>query len=287
MKKTAAYLRKRASDPGWYNTWIQSPAWLKGFGAALAVCLLVYTTNALWGTLSPGSVWGIAYGGAALLLFVLLAIYGLRRRTRRVKGLHRAWYLLQFHVYGGVLFMLLVLMHSNFRIPDGALTWWLWFLSMWIVVSGMIGSIIQKWIPLKLNNNLSTEVNLGRIPELIEEARKRAEKTVSAGGQEVKSFYATHIAHLMAAPKPRWNYLLDTAGATRRFVSQFDLQKRFLATADQRCLDELYRILHHKLEIDAHYTLQRLLRGWLYAHIPVAMLLVALLAAHLVAVFYY
>ena len=287
MKKTAVYQRKRVSDPGWYNTWIQSPLWLKGFGATVAACGIVYLVNAMWGRLSPGNAWGITYGSLALVLFVLLALYGIRRRTRRVKGLHRAWYLLQFHVYGGVLFLLFMLMHSNFNVPDGTLTGWLWGLSIWIVVSGLLGNVIQKWIPAKLNNNLSTEVNFGRIPELVEETKKRAEKCVAGGGEEVQSFFAKHIAPLMAAPHARFRYVLDTAAAIHRYEHRFTLQRKYVSEADKKRLNELEKILSDKLTIDAHYTLQRILRGWLYLHIPVSVLLLALIVAHLIAVFYY
>ena len=42
-----------------------------------------------------------------------------------------------------------------------------------------------------------------------------------------------------------------------------------------------------KLEIDAHYTLQRALRGWLYFHAPPSLLLLALVAVHVATVLYY
>ena len=39
--------------------------------------------------------------------------------------------------------------------------------------------------------------------------------------------------------------------------------------------------------MDAHFTLQQILRMWLYLHLPGSLLLLALLAAHLYSVWAY
>ena len=43
----------------------------------------------------------------------------------------------------------------------------------------------------------------------------------------------------------------------------------------------------YALEIDAHYTLQKVLRGWLLLHIPVSILIFVLLVIHIFTVTYY
>ena len=55
----------------------------------------------------------------------------------------------------------------------------------------------------------------------------------------------------------------------------------------QRKLDDLQAMYKTKLEIDAHYTLQKALRWWLYLHVPVSIVLIVLLALHIFAVVYY
>ncbi len=42
-----------------------------------------------------------------------------------------------------------------------------------------------------------------------------------------------------------------------------------------------------KMELDAHFTLQRLLRLWPIIHVPPAMCLLAAIAVHIAAVVYY
>jgi hypothetical protein len=39
--------------------------------------------------------------------------------------------------------------------------------------------------------------------------------------------------------------------------------------------------------MDAHYTLQRTLRWWLYGHVPFALVLIAVVAFHIFSVLYY
>jgi hypothetical protein len=60
-----------------------------------------------------------------------------------------------------------------------------------------------------------------------------------------------------------------------------------LPTEEREKLDELERLYRAKLEIDAHFTLQRPLRWWLYAHLPPAIVLLALLLLHLYTVLFY
>ena len=50
---------------------------------------------------------------------------------------------------------------------------------------------------------------------------------------------------------------------------------------------ERKRLFRAKLEIDAHYTLQQPLRWWLYTHLPVSFVVLALLALHLYTVLFY
>ena len=45
-------------------------------------------------------------------------------------------------------------------------------------------------------------------------------------------------------------------------------------------------IVSEKLDLDAHMSLQRVLRAWLVLHIPAAMALLGLLAVHIIAVVY-
>jgi len=101
---------------------VQRPEWLWGFAAAAGALLLAYGVGATLVSAEAGNAWGVVYGSLAAALLAAVALLGVRRRTMRL-GLGRAQDWAQFHVYGGTLFMLLVLMHTGFRWPRAALTW--------------------------------------------------------------------------------------------------------------------------------------------------------------------
>ncbi len=287
MKKTAIYQRKRAGAPGWFNKWVQSPQWLIGFAIVATVCLAVYASGVLVWQTTPRSGLGMSYGIAAALVAVAVVAYGGRRRAQRIRSLGRTWYYLEVHVYGGAIFLLLMLMHSGFQLPTGVLTAWLWGASLWLTASGLFGLALQKWIPTLLASGLSVEVHLDRIPELITEMRERAEALMHNAAEPVRALYRREVAPVMVGPQPRWIYFIDATGGFRSRARRFDHLRGLLAESDRAALNELQDLYRTKLEMDAHYTLQRTLRAWLYLHIPVSLLMFGLLLLHVFFVFYY
>lgn len=287
MKKTAIYQRKRAGAPAWFNKWVQSPQWLLGFGVVSAVCLALYVSGVFFWQTTPRSGLGMSYGIAAALVALAVVAYGGRRRLQRVRSLGRSWYYLEVHVYGGVIFLLLMLMHSAFRLPQGILTGWLWAASLWLTGSGLFGLVLQKWIPTLLASGLSVEVHLDRIPELITEMRERAQGVVNTAAEPVRALYRRDVAPVMVGPQPRWIYFIDATGGFRSKSRRFERLRGLLSESDRDALDELLELYRTKLEIDAHYTLQRTLRAWLYLHIPVSLLMFGLLLLHVFFVLYY
>lgn len=236
------------------------------------------------------SSWGLAWGVAATVMLVATGLYGVRRRAMRTVsrwrlGRARTW--LTFHLYGGALFLLLVLVHSGFRLPTGALTWWLWGLSVWSVLSGLFGLALQRWIPRVLASGLSIEVHYDRIPELVEEIRRQAEALVESSDPAIERLYRKRIAASLVKPRRDPRYFIDITGGIRSRLRELDYLRGFLAGEEKAKLVRLEELWRGKLEIDAHYTLQQALRLWLWLHVPTSMLLAALVALHIATVIYY
>ncbi|MCH8246676.1 MAG: hypothetical protein IH951_09750 [Bacteroidetes bacterium] len=287
MKKTAIYQRKRPDSPRWLNKWIQSLPWFFGFVLAVFGCLVIFVVNATTGRIHPGNAWGLGYGIGATVALVAVLLYTVRRRTMKLRPPGRAWTYLQVHVYGGGIFLLLMLMHTGFRIPSGIHTWWLWLISLWVVGSGVLGIVIQKWIPTVLSAGLAVEVHYDRVPELIEHIRTRSEKIVASADERLREFYESRVAPSLVAPEPRLMYFIDITGGIHARIKPFEYLRALLPASDQESLDELKELFNTKLEIDAHYTLQRVLRTWLILHVPISMVLVVLLFIHIFSVLYY
>lgn len=255
----------------------------------ISACAMAFALNATLGEVSPANVWGLTYGILAAVLLVVAALYGVRRRAMktgtRLAGRTRSW--LWLHVWGGGLFLLLVTMHSGFAWPTGALTWWLFVLAWWTVVSGLLGLFLQSWIPQVLSSGLSLEVNYERIPALVDEVRSKAEALVSEADTTIAELYRKSLAPELQAPRRRFIYFTDITGGIRTRLTEVDYLRRFLPADEKEKLTELEKLFRAKLEMDAHYTLQRALRLWLYLHVPTSLVLLGLVVLHVWTVLYY
>ncbi len=269
---------------------VQSQKWWRTFVVASVLVLAALAVNLMSAELQPGNTWGLVYGTCAAVLMFAVALFGVRRRvvpfTKRF-GLGRAQTWVQFHVYAGTLALLLFLMHTSFRWPNSVAGWWLFILSIWVSVSGLFGVFLHKWIPRILASGLSIEVLYERIPELIEEIREKAEKLAAVSAEPVREFYRRNVAPALNAPQLRLVYYFDITGGIRTQIRQFEYLRQLLSGDEQRRFAELESYYRAKLEIDAHYTLQRALRWWLYLHVPPSLVLLALIGLHIFTVLYY
>ena len=276
----------RAKLPLDLARWAQRPEWLLAFLAAAALALAAFAVNLAVAEARPGSPWGLTYGTLATVLLAAVALLSARRRTFR-SGLGRTQTWVQLHVYGGALFALLVLMHAGFSWPRSGLNRWLLILSLWVAASGLAGVALRKWLPRVLASGLTTEAIYERIPELTAVLRRRAEELVAAAPGPVRDLYRRSLAPLLAAPRFRWIYFADVTGGIANRLRELDYLAARVPEEARGVLDELRALVRTKLELDAHFTLQRPLRWWLYAHVPPSLVLMLLVAVHLLAVLYF
>jgi hypothetical protein len=257
-----------------------------GWSGGAVLCVVALAGNLIWSGLDPASPWGLGYGVAAVLLLALTVAYSVRRRLPR-RGPFRAYTWLRLHVFGGVFFVVLVLMHSAFRFPTGSIGWALWILTLWTGLTGAVGLLVQWWIPRSLTSGLTTEVHYDRIPALVATIGKRAEALAARSSESVQRYYAESLAPVLSGPQARLIYFVDVTGDIQSRVRDFDYLNRFADAEEEERIAELRTLLSAKLEADAHYTLQRALRWWVYAHVPLVGLLVVLVAVHVLSIWYY
>ena len=264
--------------------------WQRAFLALVVLAFLVYILGAAWEKPRPGSITGLGFGVAGATLLFAAALYGVRRRrmawvSRWRLGRARSW--LWLHIYGGSLFLLCVLMHSAFRIPEGIFSWTLWLLSLWVVASGFAGLFLQQWIPRALASGLSLEAHYDRIPELVEDVRSRAEELAKGASRPLRTLYRQRLASAMDAPQRRMKFLFDVSAGSNRGMRELEYLRPLLPAEEKETLAELEQLYRGKLELDAHYTLQWALRAWLWLHVPTSLALLTLVVVHVVVVAYY
>ena len=269
-------------------TSIWAPKQPRWFRATLAVCvvtLALYVALAWWAPWQPGRFWGLTYGSVAAALFVNAGLYPLRRRWQAWPlGTVQRW--LQLHIYGSVVALVLVLGHMGFRLPTGAMGWWLFGLTVWTTATGLFGVVLQKWLPVRLARNLNIEVIYERMPEQVERLRAEAETLMTGAAESLRRVYDQDVAPLLAGPRLRWSAVFDLRGNRARTIEPLTRMDGYIEESDRDRLRALTVIVNDKLDLDVHASLQRALRFWLYTHVPPAMLLLGLLVVHVAAVVY-
>jgi hypothetical protein len=227
-------------------------------------------------------------GIAAALTLVIVMLYSARRSVPAIRTVGPSRWYLALHLWGGGLFFLLLLVHTAFRLPRGGLPFVLWMLSMWVVATGVVGWLLQRTLPRVLERSSSFEVNLLRIPELVQGLRKRAEALAGGAEPRIKSYYEQRIAPDMMTPVMVTAVLVQQkARIARPRQGELDILARTLTPAGAATLDALCDLHATKREIDVQYTLQRILRGWLLFHLPVAIALFGVVGLHIFFVVYY
>lgn len=247
--------------------------------AALGLLGLLLYVAASWGrSFSPKAGVGLLFGILAALAFVFEMVYPSRRPRAFPLRNARAW--LQAHVYLGALAFLGVLFHTGFGWPHGAFGWALWLLSLWTTLTGLLGVALQKWIPVALAEGLRVEALYERMPGIVVELREQADAALAGSSETLESFYRREVRPTLEQLRPSPGYLMNVRAGEERALEPFRRMSPFVEPAERERFDDLLAIVTEKRELDAQYTLQGLLRGWLVLHVPTAGLLMGLLVVH-------
>jgi hypothetical protein len=248
----------------------------------VAVAMLAAYAIAAWlGPPSPKRGLGLVMGIVAALVFVFEMAYPYRRSRAKPFGTARRW--LQAHIYLGLLALLAVILHAGFHLPRGAMGWALFLLSLWTVLSGLVGVWLQKWLPVVMAESLRVEALYERIPSLVQHLLKEADDLVANSSDVLERFYQTEMRLRMATVEPSWSFLLDVRSGRERALEPFRRVSAFVEPAEKEIVNDLMTIRMEKMDLDVHYSLQGILRRWLILHVPPAAVLMALLVVHVLA----
>jgi len=247
----------------------------------------LYLGASVRGGFAPGSPLGLAFGIGAVVVLLLVMLYSARRGLPRARALGPRRGYMQLHLWGGGLFLLLLLVHSDFRLPAGVLTFALWAVSLWVVLTGIVGLLLQRTIPRVLGSTAPLEVNLHRIPDLVSELRRRAEEATAVAEPRLRNFYQQEFAPEMAEPRMVGTALLRRPGDEGPRAGAVEILRSTLPEESAATLDELQELHRAKHEMDVHFTLQRIMRGWLFLHLPMAIILLGLVALHVFFILYF
>ena len=240
---------------------------------------------------SGGTRVGYALGGVSAALMLWLAWFGIRKRSYRARGAPlRGW--LSAHVYLGTALLVLVPLHAAFRFGwnvhglAAALT-------VLTIFSGLIGVVAYASIPEQMTQNrpgeklvaLFEQVGMldGACKELAAGLPTPVARAVNDSVEETRIGGGT-LRQLAGG---------DPSGPTRRaLVVVQGAQKA--ETVDRLSGDTLQKLRANLTRkqtvlgrISRDLRLKALLDVWLVVHVPLGLAALALVAVHVVAVFYY
>jgi hypothetical protein len=237
-----------------------------------------------------GGTWlGYTLGTIGALLILWLLWYGVRKRSyRSTSGTVQGW--LSAHVYLGVALVVVVTLHTGFELGWNVHTL-AYVLMLAVVGTGLYGVTLYLRVPRAMTENLGVETLdaiLLKVADIDAEMRERALSLPDALFALVdRSVAGTRLGgslrRLMSARDPGCPTAAAIAawGAAARPLSgeaaKLGKDVYGLLLRKQQLLEQARRDLRHKALLDL----------WLYFHVPLAFMLLAAVAAHVVAVFIY
>lgn len=257
---------------------------------------------------SGGSRGGLLYGfaGSAMMLFALLLVARKRLPTLRVG---RAYWWMQGHVWLGLLSYPIILFHAGFH-WGGLMTQVLMWLFTIVIVSGIVGILLQQFMPRMMTDRVPLETIFEEIDHVVEQLREEADTLVNGVAERVAepayevevipSAAETKVVAMPAAATPGFEtlntfytgqvrpFLHDEAVRGNPLASErtaglaFDRFRTLLPPELHETLEDLKTIVEERRQLDRQKRLHHWMHGWLWVHVPASYAMMILAAFHAV-----
>jgi hypothetical protein len=252
------------------------PWWIVTVVTFLAATI-VYAVYALRTPGGPrgGTAIGLAFGIAGYVVMLFEGLLGVRKKVP-VWRLGRASTWMRGHLWLGLLTVPLILFHAGFAFR-GPLTAVLMALLVIVVASGVLGAILQHFLPRAITTRVPMETIYEEIPHVRAQLREEAEQLVGTLAVEAehddkarfRETYAQSIRPCLEAP--------ETAPSPL-----FDSLRRATPVALHQALEDLENICEEERQLSRQRRLYHWLHAWLLVHVPLSVALLVLGGIHAV-----
>lgn len=229
-------------------------------------------------------------GGLLLALVLLLTFFNARKKLPFLPLLNASTWL-QVHIYLGWLACFVFGLHAGARIPNGWLEGLLAAIFVGVAASGAFGLWLSRWLPPRLVRSGESLV-FERIPGLRHQLAGEARELVRRAETEAQSSTLADLylrdlhAYFLRVPP----LLAPLIGDDREFHHvklELESSRRYLNSAELKLAGEMADLIEAKRNLDVQLAGQRLLKLWLFIHIPLTYGLLVLIAAHVWLVLHY
>lgn len=271
-----------------HRPWIITTLALFAFSLAIHLLYAVRAPGGPRGGSAPGLTFGIA--GYALMLYA--GLLGARKKVP-VWRIGRAQTWMRGHIWLGLLSLPLILFHGGFafRGPLTAVLMWLFFI---VIASGVLGALIQHYIPRMMTSRVPMETIYEEIPHVRAQLCQEADQLVATvyGAEDVstladieqkdrayfREIYLGKVRPFLVDPDAKEVELSDP----RRSAEVFESLRRIVAASVHPVLNDLENICEEEYQLSRQVRIYRWLHAWLLVHVPLSIALLALGAVHAV-----
>ncbi len=226
-------------------------------------------------------------GWVLLCLLVFLTLFNARKKLPFLPlGTAAAW--LQVHIYAGIFSVVIFALHLGARVPNGVVEVALALLYVTVAASGFVGLFLTRVLPPRLTNR-GEALLFERIPILRTRLRTKAEALMlravtESGSQLIPQLYTERVLPYLAKPRHWLHHLAESPRPVQRLCEEITAAERFASPDEQRILGEIRECVEAKADCDYQYSLQSVLKGWLFVHVPLTYSLLLFAAVHAVLV---
>ncbi len=230
------------------------------------------------------------FGWLLLALVLVLAFFNARKKLQFLPLLNASTWM-QVHIYLGWLACFVFGLHTGFRLPDGRLEILLSASFVLVAASGAVGLWLSRWLPPRLVRSGESLV-YERIPVLRHRLAEEVKALVSRAETETKSttladLYLRVLRGYFVRVPPVLGPLAGDDPEFHRVKLELTAMQRYLNGPEAAFADQLGGLLELKRNLDYQLAAQRLLKLWLFVHIPLTYGLLVLIAAHVWLVLLY
>lgn len=216
-------------------------------------------------------------------LVVFLALFNLRKKLPTLPlGNASMW--LQVHIYAGLVAGAVFGLHLAWRVPNGWLECLLAMSFMMTFVSGVVGLVVSRRVP-HLLNRVREQVVYERTPMvrrmLAERSRAAVLESVSvSGATTLADFYAERLFDFFARPRPLGYFFRPSSTRRKRLLADMQQLGRYLSVPERQACERLFAMVRKKDDLDFQEIQQRRVKLWLFGHITLTYVLLALATWH-------
>lgn len=219
-----------------------------------------------------------------------LGFFNIRKRLSAL-AIGRAAYWLALHVVVGLFAVGMFVIHTGGVWPVGLYEQVFAALFWATALSGVCGWLYQRAMPSRLSH-IGYETIYERIPAEIAAFREEAEEAALAGvdasGQSTLGrFYAETMDWYFQRPRFFWGNLLGSGAAAQWVDQRFNTVSRLVGGSEEDALARIEKAARLKVQVDAHYAIQRTLKLWLAAHVVLTAAVLSLAVWHIILVHVY